>query len=68
MPQIRQGLGNLLIFSPTFALELDRWCVPYPSHSLSAVSADRFVFFGVYRSGNSYGDRTTGAFVFVGRH
>jgi hypothetical protein len=67
-PQIRQGLGNLLIFSPTFPLEVYRWRVKVSLHYLSAVSADRFVFFRFDASGNGDGHRTTRAGVLVGRH
>ena len=68
MPQIRQGLGNLLIFSPILSLELNRRCVEDSNHYLRAVSAAGLMLFSFYASGNGNGHRAIGAFVFVGRH
>ena len=68
MPQIRQGLGNFLIFSPTFALEPDRRCGKDSKHYLPAVSATGLMFFGLDASSDCDSHRTIGAFVFVGRH
>jgi hypothetical protein len=67
-PQIRQGLGNLLIFSPILSLELDRWSVKHSNHYLRAVSAAGLMLFTLDASGNRNGHRTVRAFVFVGRH
>ena len=67
-PQIRQGLGNLLILSPTFTLEPDRRCVEDSHHYLRAVSAAGLMLFTLDASGNGYGHRAVRAFVFVGRH
>ena len=67
-PQIRQGLGNLLIFSPILSLELDRRCVEDSDHCLSAIGADWFVFFTLDASSNANGHRAFRAVVFIRWH
>jgi hypothetical protein len=67
-PHTRQGLGNLPIFTPAFALEADRWCsVIGPGHNFFTTDADRFVFGVCYPSDDSYSDPTVLALIVIDR-
>lgn len=67
-PQMRQGLGNLLIFSPTCSLKVHRRRVVASGHGLGAVGADGLMLFALEAAYDCYCERTARALVQVSRH